>query len=112
MNGGWFRNVFNGIVNAAEDWSNTFAPPGGEAPHGNQGRPAGGGGRNRGNGGGGGGRSYPGQRRAAPAPTPAPRPQHVPPASQKATRQLPAIRVAPEDLVEPSNRECCICLEE
>jgi hypothetical protein len=38
--------------------------------------------------------------------------QRIPPASARAIRQLPTIRVAPEDLVEPCNRECCICLEE
>jgi hypothetical protein len=38
--------------------------------------------------------------------------QGAPPASRRAIRQLPTIRVSPEDLVEPSNRECCICLEE
>lgn len=35
-----------------------------------------------------------------------------PPASAKALRQLPTVKVAPEDLVDESNRECCICLEE
>jgi len=35
----------------------------------------------------------------------------TPPASVRAIRQLPNIRVAPEDLVDPNNRECCICLE-
>ena len=38
--------------------------------------------------------------------------QPAPPASARAIRQLPTIRVAPEDLVDPNNRECCICLEE
>jgi len=38
--------------------------------------------------------------------------QPTPPASTKAIRQLPAIRVNPEDLVDPNNRECCICLDE
>jgi hypothetical protein len=38
--------------------------------------------------------------------------QGAPPASMRAIRKLPTIRVSPEDLVEPSNRECCICLEE
>jgi hypothetical protein len=38
--------------------------------------------------------------------------QRAPPASARAIRQLPTIRVAPEDLVEQCNRECCICLEE
>ena len=36
----------------------------------------------------------------------------APPASLKALRQLPIIKVAPEDLVDENNRECCICLEE
>ena len=35
-----------------------------------------------------------------------------PPASAKALRQLPTVKVAPEDLVDENNRECCICLEE
>jgi hypothetical protein len=35
-----------------------------------------------------------------------------PPASTKALRQLPIVTVAPEDLVDENNRECCICLEE
>jgi len=30
----------------------------------------------------------------------------------KAIKKLPTIRVAPEDLIDPNNRECCICLEE
>jgi hypothetical protein len=33
------------------------------------------------------------------------------PASSKAVRQLPTVVVTPEDLVDPNNRECCICLE-
>ena len=36
----------------------------------------------------------------------------APPASLKALRQLPLVKVAPEDLVDENNRECCICLEE
>lgn len=48
--------------------------------------------------------------------TPAPYEQQqnankVPVASARSIRQLPTIRVAPEDLVDESNRECCICLE-
>ena len=39
------------------------------------------------------------------------RPQTTPPASQRAIQQLPMVLVAPEDLVEESNRECCICFE-
>jgi len=38
--------------------------------------------------------------------------QRNPPASKRAIRQLPTILVTSEDLVDPSNRECCICLEE
>ena len=34
-----------------------------------------------------------------------------PPASAAALRQLPTISVTAEDLVEESNRECCICFE-
>lgn len=36
----------------------------------------------------------------------------IPPASKKALRQIPTIQVTPEDLIDESNRECCICLEE
>lgn len=35
-----------------------------------------------------------------------------PPASETAVRRLPTIRVAPEDLVDESNRQCCICYGE
>ena len=41
-----------------------------------------------------------------------PPPAGPPPASSAALRQLPTIMVTAEDLVEPSNRECCICFEE
>lgn len=34
-----------------------------------------------------------------------------PPASQRALKSLPRIRISKEDLVDPVNRECCICLE-
>ena len=34
-----------------------------------------------------------------------------PPASKRAIRQLPIVKVTPEDLVDENNRECCICLE-
>mmetsp|Transcript_20742 Transcript_20742/g.51449 ORF Transcript_20742/g.51449 Transcript_20742/m.51449 type:complete len:594 (+) Transcript_20742:64-1845(+) len=44
--------------------------------------------------------------------TPQAPPQRAPPASMKAIKKLPTIRVAPEDLIDPNNRECCICLEE
>ncbi|KAG7364913.1 ring finger domain containing protein [Nitzschia inconspicua] len=37
--------------------------------------------------------------------------QRAPPASTKALRQLPTIRVSPEELSDPNNRECCVCLE-
>jgi len=36
----------------------------------------------------------------------------APPASRKTIRQLPTVVVTPEDLVDETNRECCICLEE
>lgn len=39
-------------------------------------------------------------------------PTGPPPTSQKALRQLPTVTVAAEDLVDESNRECSICLEE
>ena len=39
-------------------------------------------------------------------------PQRAPPASMRAIKQLPTIRVAPEDLIDPINRECCICFED
>ena len=42
------------------------------------------------------------------------RPQQPPPpvaASQNAIRQLPTVKVSREDLIDPCNRECCICLE-
>jgi len=35
----------------------------------------------------------------------------TPPASQKAMQRVPTIVVSPEDLVDETNRECCICLE-
>ena len=50
-----------------------------------------------------------GMRQQAP---PQQQPQRNPPASKRAIRQLPTVVVAPEDLVDPNNRECCICLEE
>ena len=34
-----------------------------------------------------------------------------PPASTRAIRTLPTVTVTPEDLVDPTNRECCICFE-
>mmetsp|Transcript_26050 Transcript_26050/g.39430 ORF Transcript_26050/g.39430 Transcript_26050/m.39430 type:complete len:420 (+) Transcript_26050:154-1413(+) len=37
--------------------------------------------------------------------------QQPPPTSAKVLRQLPTIRVKPEDLVDENNRTCCICLE-
>lgn len=36
----------------------------------------------------------------------------TPPASRKSIRHLPTILVHSEDLVDESNRECCICFEE
>lgn len=41
----------------------------------------------------------------------APSSQTPPPASPATLRQLPLVTVSPEDLLEPCNRECCICLE-
>ena len=35
-----------------------------------------------------------------------------PPASKKALRQIPTVLVTPDDLVDETNRECCICLDE
>ena len=52
----------------------------------------------------------PGSASTAGPPPPEPR-QKTPPASTKAIRMLPTIRVAPEDLIDPNNRECCVCLE-
>ena len=66
--------------------------------------------------GGGAGGPFPGQRRPG-------SPQHQqqqqqalqtvkpPPASNRAIRTLPTVTVAPEDLVDENNRECCICFE-
>ena len=36
----------------------------------------------------------------------------IPPASPTVLQQLPQIRVRPHDLLDPANRECCICLDE
>lgn len=54
------------------------------------------------------------QQEASPPPAPPPPPssERAPPASMRAIRNIPTIQVAPEDLVDPNNRECCICLEE
>ena len=38
-------------------------------------------------------------------------PKGPPPASQRALRSLPQISICPQDLIDPVNRECCICLE-
>lgn len=38
-------------------------------------------------------------------------PRGPPPASPRYVRSLPVIRISTEDLVDPVNRECCICLE-
>ena len=62
-------------------------------------------------------RSVPQQEQQPPSPPPPPPPPsapsgRAPPASQKAIRKLPTIKVAPEDLVDENNRECCICFEE
>mmetsp|Transcript_12432 Transcript_12432/g.25810 ORF Transcript_12432/g.25810 Transcript_12432/m.25810 type:complete len:407 (-) Transcript_12432:168-1388(-) len=61
---------------------------------------------------------YPGNRRRAPPHAAAhtdnrpPEQRPAPPASRRAIRQLPTVVVKPEDLVDESNRECCICLDE
>jgi len=39
-------------------------------------------------------------------------PQQAPPATAKAIKQLPTILVSPEDLIDPANRECCVCLDD
>lgn len=60
-------------------------------------------------------RSVPQQEQQPPSPPPPPPSApsgRAPPASQKAIRKLPTIKVAPEDLVDENNRECCICFEE
>ena len=60
-------------------------------------------------------RSVPQQEQQPPPPPPPPPSApsgRAPPASQKAIRKLPTIKVAPEDLVDENNRECCICFEE
>jgi hypothetical protein len=92
----WINNVQNAVdsvvhdfVHAAEDFTNNFRPP-------REAR------RSRGD------PSVP-PRQAAVAES---ENQRAPPASTRAIRQLPTIRVAPEDLVDANNRECCICLEE
>lgn len=36
----------------------------------------------------------------------------APPASPSALRNLPSVTVAPQHLVDPSNRECCICFHD
>lgn len=38
-------------------------------------------------------------------------PRSSPPASYRAIQQIPLISITPEDLAEPVNRECCVCLE-
>eukprot|EP00934_Nitzschia_sp_Nitz4_P008036 Nitzschia sp. Nitz4//scaffold290_size23356//3169//5117//NITZ4_008486-RA/size23356-augustus-gene-0.33-mRNA-1//1//CDS//3329546087//8026//frame0 len=53
---------------------------------------------------------FPGQHAHHPPP-PQPNVERTPPASARAIRQLPTIVVTPEDLVDETNRECCICLE-
>jgi hypothetical protein len=37
--------------------------------------------------------------------------QGPPPASAKALRELPVVTVQPADLIDPVNRECCVCYE-
>lgn len=51
------------------------------------------------------------QATTQPPPAAAASTQRTPAASARAIRQLPTILVAPEDLVDENNRECCICME-
>ena len=51
-----------------------------------------------------------GQGQAGPTGAAAAAPARPPPASARAIRHLPTVTVQPEDLVDESNRECCICL--
>jgi hypothetical protein len=90
----WLHNVRNAVdnvihefVHAAEDLTVNFEPPAAQAAQYDT--------------------TFPSRGGSSP-----PVNQRAPPASDRAIRQLPTIRVAPEDLIEPSNRECCICLEE
>ena len=39
-------------------------------------------------------------------------PQQPPPTSRKQLRNLPTVRVTADDLIEESNKNCCICLED
>ena len=56
---------------------------------------------------------FPGQRRpGSPSQQPPPETVKPPPASNRAIRTLPTVTVAPEDLVDENNRECCICFEQ
>ena len=58
---------------------------------------------------------FPGQHRQdqqqAAQPPPGEDTMKSPPASTRAIRTLPTVTVTPEDLVDPTNRECCICFE-
>ena len=38
--------------------------------------------------------------------------QQAPPTSKKTLRNLPTVRVTADDLIEESNKNCCICLED
>jgi hypothetical protein len=105
----WFQGAVDSVVHAvtdvAENIGRQLHPPGRAAEAGTgTGTAQGQGRRGRGRG--------PFATATAPQQPPPESSRPAPPASARAIRQLPMIRVAPEDLVEPCNRECCICLEE
>jgi len=89
-----FSNIRNAFDNAAEDVSRRFA--------GRRQRQRGNGSTRRTR-----TRQHQPQQQAPPEP-----PQKAPPATAKAIKQLPTILVSPEDLIDPNNRECCICLDD
>jgi hypothetical protein len=97
----WLNNVRNAVDNAVHEISNAADTFANNLQHGNR--------QTRRQRGGGNGNPAAHQQTAQEVP---PSSRRTPVASQRAIRQIPTIRVAPEDLVEPSNRECCICLEE
>ena len=39
-------------------------------------------------------------------------PNNTPPTSKRALRNLPTVTVTSDDLIEESNKNCCICLED
>lgn len=40
------------------------------------------------------------------------RPSVAPPASKRLLRNLPTVRVTSDDLIEETNKNCCICLDD